>query len=163
MPNAIWNFGWHAQEKEKLSRRVAALEEKQQRTQVYVLDIVRAPPLRTAEFQILYFFVDHLWTIDEAIQDTYTKSDSRGKLVCKMQRVFHPQADSTTRRQTGSRYHQWMMKASTVKKIEFTVLTSDWICLTVIFWFDNKYFCTSWWIWDSAVHDSPAVWMWRCF
>ena len=46
-----------------LLRRVAALEEKLQRTQVDVLDIVQVPPLRTAEFQILSFFcgsfVDH--------------------------------------------------------------------------------------------------------
>ena len=39
-----------------LLRRVAALEEKLQRTQVDVLDIVRAPPVRTAEFQMLSFF-----------------------------------------------------------------------------------------------------------
>ncbi len=31
-----------------------------------------------------------------------------------------------------------MMKFSTVKEIEFTVLTSNWIYLTVIFWFDNS-------------------------
>ena len=93
---------------------------------------------RFSDIVITIFIVDHLWTIDEAIRDTYTKSDSCGKLACKMQRVFQPQADPTTRRQTGSRCHQWMMKFSTVKEIEFTVLTSNWIYLTVIFWFDNS-------------------------
>lgn len=49
-------FGWHAQEKEMLLQRMAALEEmlKLQKTQVYVLDIVRAPPLQAVQFQILY-------------------------------------------------------------------------------------------------------------
>ena len=42
-----------------LLQRMAALEEmlKLQKTQVYVLDIVRAPPLEAVQFQILYHFL----------------------------------------------------------------------------------------------------------
>ena len=47
------------------------------------------------------------------------------------------------------------MKFSTVKKIEFIVLTSNWIHLLVIFWF-HQYGSTSWRIWDS-VHDAPVI------
>ena len=53
------------------------------------------------------------------------------------------------------------MKFSTVKKIEFIVLTSNWIHLLVIFWF-HQYFSTSWRIWDS-VHDAPVLRMWHCW
>ena len=41
-----------------LLQRMAALEEmlKLQKTQVYVLNIVRVPPLQAVQFQILYHF-----------------------------------------------------------------------------------------------------------
>ena len=56
---ALNDFGWHAQEKEMLLQRMAALEEmlKLQKTQVYVLNIVGVPPLQAVQFQILYHFL----------------------------------------------------------------------------------------------------------
>ena len=62
-----WNLEY-AQEKEMLLQRMAALEEmlKLQKTQAYVLNIVRAPPLQAVQFQILYHFLgsflDHRWS-----------------------------------------------------------------------------------------------------
>ena len=63
--------------------------------------------------------------------------------------------------EVGMRYHQGMIKFSTIKKIEFTVLTSDWIHFLLFSGLINA-FSTFWRIWDSPVHDTTVVWIWHC-
>lgn len=145
-----------------LLQRMAALEEmlKLQKTQVYVLDIVRAPPLQAVQFQILYIIFGPQMKQYRTRTPRVTAAEN-WHATCKGYFTHKQTQGQEDKLEVGMRYHQGMMKFSTIKKIEFTVLTSDWIHFLLFSGLINA-FSTFWRIWDSPVHDTTVVWIWHC-